>query len=219
MNNKLILASLSIFLWFEGLSQQFQWGPTVSFGVADLTSPVGDNVDVALLPSFSIGIATQHTLTKHLALRTGLRYTAKGTKKDMIYWDGFVETHVGSYRYKTSYAEIPLTLNLDFGKKHGFIVSGGVYYGIGLFGKEKIEPRNAPTISQSIKFQSTFDPNEDRLQLSPSDLGGIITIGHSWEKVIVDLGWNGSFSSVHALDDDDWKHTLLKFNITYFIPG
>ena len=219
MKSTLIALSLCIIFFFEGTSQQLKWGPTMSLGVSDIVTPLGNNVEAALLTAFSIGVSTQHALTKHLDLRTGLRYTAKGTKKDLVHWDGFVERTIGSYRYKTSYAEIPLTLNLDFGKKYGFIVSGGVYYGVALSGKEKYKRRGQPPVDRSIEFTSTYDPTNDQLQLRPSDFGGIITIGHSWEKVILDLGWNGSLSSVHPIENDDWRHNFLKFNVTYFIKG
>ena len=80
--------------------------------------------------------------------------------------------------------------------------------------------RGGPETSQSIAFKDSFDPGENNFQMKGSDFGYIAMIGYKLDKVIIDFGVNASISTVrpdnHPVDKYEWRHTVLKMNVSYF---
>ena len=76
---------------------------------------------------------------------------------------------------------------------------------VGLLKRCKLEPVGMHT--ETMAMVRAFDHLNRRAEDTAST------------TLYVDLGWNGSLSSVHPVENDDWRHNFLKFNVTYFIKG
>lgn len=211
---------LPIALTFCGYAQEFKWGVTSSLGVSDMTIPIAENMDHQLKASYGLGVLSETKLTEHLSTRIGLRYTRKGVQKNIQYWDGFRDVITSKWAFKLSYVEIPVALSLDFGKDNGFILTGGLYYGQALSGKATHRDRGEPETSQSIAFNSIYDPTEPKFQMKGSDFGYIALIGYKLDDVTLDLGVNASISTLrpekHPVNKYEWRHAIIKLNVTYF---
>lgn len=211
---------ICIVIIFNGNSQEFKWGVTAGLGLSEMTIPVAESMDHVMKPSYSLGVLSEIKLTNHLSTRAGLRYTRKGTEKHIQYWDGFRDVTTSQRQFKFSFVEIPVALSVDFGKDNGFILTGGIYHSLALSGKTVRMDRGDPKTEGSITFNRTFDPSETRFQTKGSDFGFIALIGYKMDHVVVDLGINSSISTVrpdnHPVDEYEWKHTIVKLNVTYF---
>ncbi|MDN5212948.1 outer membrane beta-barrel protein [Fulvivirgaceae bacterium BMA12] len=211
---------IQLILIFNGSAQEFRWGISSSLGVSEMVIPLAENMDHVLKPSYGLGVLSETKLTEHLNARIGLRYTRKGTQKNFQYWDGFRDITTGQQTFKLSFVEVPIAFSLDFGDDNGFILTGGIYYGQALSGKSVHKDSGDPETSQSIVFGSAYNPGEPGFQMKGSDFGYIALIGYKLDDVIVDLGVNASISTVrpdnHPTDKYEWRHTVLKLNVTYF---
>ena len=206
---------------FRAHAQEARWGITSSLGVSDFTIPYAENIGHTLKPSYGLGVVSDfNVINHHLSARFGIRYARKGGQKDLQSWDGFRDVVVGKRTFRVSYIELPLALSVDFGKKNGFILTGGVYYGYAISGNMELQNRGGPETSQSIAFKDSFDPGENNFQMKGSDFGYIAMIGYKLDKVIIDFGVNASISTVrpdnHPVDKYEWRHTVLKMNVSYF---
>ena len=211
---------LQLILVLNGYAQAFQWGVTASLGVSDMAIPIAENMAHDLKPAYSLGVLSENKLTEHLSARIGLRYTRKGAQKNIQYWDGYRDVTTSQWAFRLSFVEIPIALSLDFGEDNGFILTGGLYYGQALSGKTVRWDRGDPETSQSMAFNDTYDPAETRFQMKGSDFGYMALIGYKLDDVTVDIGVNASISSArpeyHPVDRYEWKHAVIKLNVTYF---
>lgn len=150
-------------------AQESRWGITSSLGVSELAIPIADNQAYELKPSYGLGLVSEIQLINHLSARLGVRYTRKGGQKNIQGWDGFRDVTVSKRAFRLSLIEIPVAVSLDFGKKNGFILTGGIYYGLAFSGKAVRQDRGEPETSESIAFTDTFNPVEGRFQMKGAD--------------------------------------------------
>ncbi|MCG8322386.1 MAG: PorT family protein [Cytophagales bacterium] len=201
-------------------AQESRWGITSSLGVSEVAIPIADNQAYELKPSYGLGLVSEIQLINHLSARLGVRYTRKGGQKNIQVWDGFRDVTVSKRAFRLSLIEIPVAVSLDFGKKNGFILTGGIYYGLAFSGKAVRQDRGEPETSESIAFTDTFHPAEGRFQMKGADFGYIAMIGYKLDDVIIDLGLNASIATVrpdnHPVDEYEWKHVVVKVNVSYF---
>ena len=208
-------------LILESQAQSSRWGITAGFGVSDMSIPLADNMDHQLKPTYSLGVLSEISLINHLSARFGVRYTRKGGQKNMMVWDGFRDVPVSERAFRFSYIELPLALSLDFGKKDGFILTGGLYYGHAISGKATRHDRGQEKTSESVAFTNSFNPLEGKFQIKGADFGYIAMIGYKVDDVIIDFGLNSSISTLrpdnHPVDKYEWGHVIIKANVTYFL--
>jgi hypothetical protein len=133
--------------------------------------------------------------------------------------------------YRINYLELPASLSFDLGKPDGFLFTGGVYGGVGLFGNKtnildgEVQDRSKIKFSNSIDYNHVpiISGNSDLLidyernfTVKPFEFGWIAGIGYRKNQILVDLCWEQSFGSVHPYNSRLY-HQSIRLGISYFI--
>lgn len=136
------------------------------------------------------------SLDEHFLFRPELRFSHKGKFLEMYSDVNGDFGLVRSETYKINYLELPLKLSVDFGKDDGFILTGGLYVAVGLFGNEKITYPSGESEKFKIDFSNEIDGTPG-LELKPFESGWILGIGYKKNRILIDVTLNQSIASVH----------------------
>ncbi len=208
--------------------EKFKFGVTGGLGVSILhtyESFVHVEESRGSIFSYCLGVKGEYGFLNNFLFHPEVRFSSKGLLNERSARGSIPHT---STTYRANYLEVPLELSVDFGKKDGFILTGGGYVAVGLFGTKTIKYDGEVNSKTPIEF-SRYDyyynyvpilPDyviyEDQLVLRPFEFGWTIGIGYRKNRVLIDLKLNQSIGSNHPHNETMYYQTV-RLGFTYFI--
>lgn len=186
MKKSILICSILAMSTLQSFAQRIKVGPEIGVNFTKLTidDPTVDNDDLKMKAGLKIGGIVDIGFNRMVSFQPGLFYSMKGTKESYSYnVAGNSRVYVNN-TYKINYLEIPMNLQLKFGRPHmgQFFIGAGPYVAFAIGGELESKSHikdafgnNTEYDDQDYDLEIGNDANDD--DIKGTDAGVNLNLG------------------------------------------